>query len=246
MITRGLGGGLRRILRGAGLGKPRWPARWRASFIAQSWAPLLDESTALSGPGLQRAQPRATTQRARTLGIAAGSDHIGNLKSTVLLAVLPALRHGGTNPRGEYCPVPDSGRRCARVWTSSAPLRCPTQPNRTHARTQPPRRTLSFTIASQTIASSPDGSEISSAASSACGTPAATVGGCCRFRASSTVTSSSSPCNDTLCHSAASASEQEGRRALPTAAAQSSLRSAILAAHCPVRTEIAVNVNPKP
>jgi hypothetical protein len=65
---------------------------------------------------------------------------------------------------------------------------------RTHK--QPPRRTLSFTIASQTIASSPDGSETSSAASSACGAPAATVGGGCRFRASSTVTSSSSPCNE--------------------------------------------------
>jgi len=61
---------------------------------------------------------------------------------------------------------------------------------------QPPRRTLSFTIASQTIASSPDGSEISSSRKSACDTPAATVGGGCRFRASSTVTSSSSPCNN--------------------------------------------------
>ncbi len=30
-------------------------------------------------------------------------------------AVLPVLRHGGTNPRREYCPVPDSGRSCARV-----------------------------------------------------------------------------------------------------------------------------------
>jgi len=55
---------------------------------------------------------------------------------TVLLAVLPALRHGGTNPRGEYCPVPDCDWRCARVRTSSAPLRWPTQPKRTHARTQ--------------------------------------------------------------------------------------------------------------
>ncbi len=58
------------------------------------------------------------------------------------------------------------------------------QPKRMHAA---PRRTLSFTIASQTIASSPDGSETSSAASSACGAPAATVGGGCRFRASSTL-----------------------------------------------------------
>jgi hypothetical protein len=62
-----------------------------------------------------------------------------------------------------------------------------------------------LTIASQTIASSPDSSEISSAASSACGTPAATVAGGCRFRASSTVTSSSSPCTDTFGHSAARA-----------------------------------------
>ncbi len=84
-ITCGLGGGLRRILRGAGLGQPRWPARWRASFIiGQSWAPLLDESTAPSGAGPrpQRAQPRATTQRARMLRIAAGSGHIENLQST--------------------------------------------------------------------------------------------------------------------------------------------------------------------
>jgi hypothetical protein len=55
------------------------------------------------------------------------------------------------------------------------------QPERTHAAL---RRTLSITIASQTIASSPDGSVTSSAASSACGTPAATVGGGWRFRAS--------------------------------------------------------------
>ena len=93
-ITRGLGGGLRRLLRGAGLGQPRWLTRWRASFIAQSWAPLLDESTALSGaaPRPQRAQSRATTQRARTLGIAAGSDHIGKLQSiqpSATIGVLP-------------------------------------------------------------------------------------------------------------------------------------------------------------
>jgi hypothetical protein len=55
---------------------------------------------------------------------------------------------------------------------------------------------LSFTIASQTIASSPDGSVISSAANSACGIPAATFGGGCRFRASSTVTSSSRSCSN--------------------------------------------------
>jgi hypothetical protein len=43
-----------------------------------------------------------------------------------------------------------------------------------HARTHSPRRTLSFTIASQTIASKPDGSVSNSTASSACGTPAVT------------------------------------------------------------------------
>jgi len=64
---------------------------------------------------------------------------------TVRLAVLPALRHGGTNPRRERCPGPDSGWRSARVRTSSAPLRWPTQPKRTHAQATP-RRTLSFTI----------------------------------------------------------------------------------------------------
>jgi hypothetical protein len=55
------------------------------------------------------------------------------------------------------------------------------------------RRTLSVKIASHTIASSPDGREISSAAKFACGTPAATVVGGGRFRESSTVTSSPSP-----------------------------------------------------
>ncbi len=43
---------------------------------------------------------------------------------------------GGTNPRREYCPVHDSGRRCARAGTSSAPLRWPTRPKRTHKQTQ--------------------------------------------------------------------------------------------------------------
>jgi hypothetical protein len=194
---------------GAGLGQPRWPARWRASFIvAQSWAPLLDDSAALSGaaPRPQRAQPRTTTQRARMLGIAAGPCHIGNLQSiTVRLEVLPALRPGATNPRGEYCPVPDSGWRRARVGTSSAPLRWPTQRKRKHAQAAQ-RRALSFTIASQTFASSPDGSVNSSAASSACGPPAATVGSGCRFRASSTVTSSSSPCKHTFGQSRARSS----------------------------------------
>jgi hypothetical protein len=203
---------------------------WRASFIiAQSWAPLLDGTTALSGvaPRPQRAQPRATTQRACMLRIAAGSGHIGNLQSTVLLAVLPALRHGGTNPRDEYCSATDCGRRRARVGSSSAPLPSPMQP---HERTlrQPPRRTLSFTIASQTIASSPDGSVSSSAASSACGTPAATAGGGCRFRASSTVTSSSSPCTHTLGHSATRALEPAGERGK----ARSADGSAFLAAYC--------------
>ena len=83
---------------------------------------------------------------------------------------------------------------------------------------------MSFTIASQTIASSPDGSETSSAASSACGAPAATVGGGCRFRASSTVTSSSSPCNNTSGHSRTRA--RAGR--------------AFLASCCPVCTPVAV------
>jgi 3-phosphoshikimate 1-carboxyvinyltransferase len=57
---------------------------------------------------------------------------------------------------------------------------------------------------------------------------AATVGGGCRFRASSTVTSSSSPCNQhsrSFRHTRARAGRQtKGRRALPTAA-HSSLRA---------------------
>ena len=89
------------------------------------------------------------------------------------------------------------------------------QPKRTR-RTEH-RLTLSATIASQTIESSPDGSEISSAAK---GTPAATVGRLC---ASSTATSSSNPCNDTLGHSR--------RRNGPARAANGG--GAILAAHCP-------------
>jgi hypothetical protein len=39
-------------------------------------------------------------------------------------------------------PQPDSGRRCARVGTSSAPLRWPMQPNRTPARTHSPETHL--------------------------------------------------------------------------------------------------------
>jgi hypothetical protein len=151
------------------------------------------------------------------LRIAAGAGHIGNLKSTLkstlLLAVLPALRHGGTNPRGECCPVPDSDWRCARAPGPRRPHSDgPRSPNaHTHKQPPAPRRTLSFTIASQTIASSPDGSEISSAASCAFGTPAAAVGGGCLFRASSTVTSNSSPCNNAFGHSAAHA-RSSGRR----------------------------------
>jgi hypothetical protein len=144
---------------------------------------------------------------------------------------------GATSPRGEHCPVPNSGWRCARVGTSSAPLRWPTHKKAsTHAQSAP-RRTLSFTIASQTIASSPDGSESSSAASSACGTPAAAVGGGRRFRASSTVTSSSNPCNHTFGHSAACALEHAGDRGK----ARSADGSAFLAVYCPVCTPVAVH-----
>ena len=142
----------------------------------------------LSGtaPGPQRAQSRATTQRARTLGVPAGSGHIANLHSTapVLLGVLPALRIHADDPERRALPLILGQAPCMRR-DLVGPLPSPMQPHeRTH--TQLPRRTLSFTIASQTIASSPDGSVISSAASSACGTPAATVGGGCRFRASRT------------------------------------------------------------
>ena len=121
--------------------------------------------------------------------------------------------------------------------TSSAPLRWSTHLTGTNARTNArthahtpaaPRGTLSFTIASQTFASSPDGSVSSSAANSACSTPAAAVGDGCRFRASSTVTSSSSPCNQHIrsfghSHTRSSRQESEGWRALPSAT-HSSLR----------------------
>ena len=88
--------------------------------------------TALSGaaPRPQRAQSRTTTQRARTLPIAAGSDHIGNLQSiqpSTTIGVLPPTstphtvgpaleyysqysRHSamvGLTLGGEYCPVRD-------------------------------------------------------------------------------------------------------------------------------------------
>ncbi len=82
-IARGLAAGrARRIVQRTGLGKLRRPAEWRASFIAQSLASLI-ESAALSGTrhGPQCAQPRTATQRARALRIAAGSDHVGSLKS---------------------------------------------------------------------------------------------------------------------------------------------------------------------
>ena len=94
------------------------------------------------------------------------------------------------------------------------------QPKRT--RRAAPGLTLSATIASQTIESSPDGSEISSAANLK-GTPAATAGCGRRFRASSTVASSSNPCNDTLGHSR----RRNGRARAADGGA------AILAAHCP-------------
>ena len=89
------------------------------------------------------------------------------------------------------------------------------QPKRT--RRAAPGLTLSATIASQTFESTPDGSKISSAAN---GAPATTVG---RFRATSTATSSSNPCNDTLGHSR----RRNGRARAADGGA------AILAAHCP-------------
>ena len=153
----------------------------------------------LSGttPGPQRAKSRTTTQRARTLRVAAGSGHIGNLHSTapVLLGVLPALRIHADNPERPALPL--------ILVTGAVHVPGPRRPSsianaaaRTHAHAAQ-RRTLSFTIASQTIASSPDGSVMSSSASWSCGTPAATVGGGCRFRASSTVTSRSRSCTNT-------------------------------------------------
>ena len=84
---------------------------------------------------------------------------------------------------------------------------------------------MSLTIAAQTIASSPDGSETNSAAKSTLGQGG---GGGCRFRASSTVTSSSSPCNHTLVHFAHTALEPTGGKA------RSADGGAFLAACCPV------------
>jgi hypothetical protein len=131
------------------------------------------------------------------------------------------------HPYRQALPISHSERRCECVRTLSALSDGQRSPN-TRMHTQPSRRTLSFTIASQTFASSPDGSVSNSAASSACGTPAATGGAGCRFRASSTVTSSSSPCNHAFGHSAvlarSSGRRTRGRRALPTAA-HSSLRA---------------------
>ncbi len=174
----------------------------------------------LSGaaPGPQRAQSRTPAQRAR-MRIAAGSGHIGSLHSTgpVLLEVRPALRIHADHPERRALP-PILGHAPCISPDLIGPLPSPMQPTRTHKR--PRRRTLSLTIASQTIASSPDGSEISSAASSACGPPAATGGGGGRFRASSTVTSSSSPCNHTSVippRTRSSKQANEGRRALATA-----------------------------
>jgi hypothetical protein len=96
-------------------------ARWWASLTAQSWAHLVNGTTALSGtaPGPQCAQSRTATQRARALGIAAGSDHIGNLQSTVLLAVLPALRIRADHPQRRALSQYSTSRR-ARAGTSSA------------------------------------------------------------------------------------------------------------------------------
>jgi hypothetical protein len=177
------------------------PLAMAGIFIAQSWAPLPNESRALSGtaslsaPGPQCAQSRTTTQRARTLGIAAESGHIGNLQSTQPSTTIgvppPALHNGRTSPRGEPCPQYFGRRRSCAGPRRPSPI---DQAAQTQAQAAP-RRTLSLTIASQTIASSPDGSESNSAANCTCGAPAANVGSGWRFRASSTVTSSSSPCD---------------------------------------------------
>ena len=103
--------------------------------------------------------------------------------------------------------------------TTRSIQRTPSQPKRT--RRTDPRLTLSATIASQTFSSVPDGSDISSDAK---GTPAATAGCGRRFRASSTVSSSSSPCSVTVGHSR----RRNGR------ARAADGGGPILAAHCPV------------
>jgi hypothetical protein len=79
-----LGGGLRSVMQGPASASPLAITCMMAGiFIAHTWAPLPNESRALSGtaPGPQFAESRTTAQRARTLRIAAGSNHIGNLQS---------------------------------------------------------------------------------------------------------------------------------------------------------------------
>jgi hypothetical protein len=92
----------------------------------------------LSGtaPGPQRAQSRTTTQRARTLGVPAGSGHIGNLHSTapVLLGVLPALRIHADDPERRALP-PILGQAPGTRRDLLGPLPSPMQP--TTARQQP-------------------------------------------------------------------------------------------------------------
>ena len=73
----------------------------------------------LSGtaPGPQRAQSRATTQRARTLGVPAGSGHIAKLR--YYSEYFQHSAYMPTTPRAEPCPS-YSGRRRACAGTSSA------------------------------------------------------------------------------------------------------------------------------
>ena len=125
-------------------------------------------------------------------------DPIGNLKSIQYGTTSSTARilHAARPPlEASTAPSTLTGR-CTRQGPRRPPPIAHALPARARAHAAP-RRTLSFTIASQTIASSPDGSVISSAARF---TPVAAVGGGWRFRASSTVTSSSSPCNDTSGH----------------------------------------------
>jgi hypothetical protein len=77
----------------------------------------------LSGaaPGPQRAKSRTTPQRARTLGVPAGSDNIGNLHSRSGTTRSTSSTPHTCRPPREARPAPDTTmRRRARAGTSSA------------------------------------------------------------------------------------------------------------------------------
>ena len=155
-ITRGLGGGLRRILRvpasASRGGRPDGGRHLLRSRGLRCWTnarhfqalPLacsvLSRELRRKGPVRWESRRGLTTSESCRVSNPAT---IGVLPPTSTPhTVGPALEYYSQYCQpfalerltlgGEYCAVPDCYWRCARTRTSSAPLRWPTQPNRMH------------------------------------------------------------------------------------------------------------------